>query len=546
MSFSPEQTPRTDVSDIEIDSNGRRVLDTPDKIVRWIKYRFEEQDLEIKYSGIPSSSKDLRHIDLCNCVLYTEEYQGVPASMDLRDIAGKIDCIVDTSKEYEQGQTPFMQEVYLSIWFDNSLIYGGSFNHTKFHRPISLHKTSFYTSPTTETSWSSCEFMGNLSIEGCKFSGGDFCGSKFHGDVRFSGNDSIQNSIEFLDCHFYNNVYFDHIIFDENEPVDFFDGPGIYFDLSIFEMDFILMSVIFSRVCSFYSCTFNQNAELINIANVKLLSFQGAIINKRLTLTMDSKYQLGRNIINDLCFDGANIIGFTNIESSNIQNLQTHFTTIQDNGVFKSLNNVITDCDMTSICNRGMLFFEDSTISSIKLADAMNLGIVELENTQIDGHNIADRKTARILKDSASKNNNAIDALKYKYLELELYRREGGISIADRIILVAQKLSNRYGTNFVQGIAFTMLAAMVFFWAINYIGADEQVFYLNARFDFSGFGEIWEKYLDVLNVLNFRDKLDGVGLNAWGETLFLAAKIFIAYGMYQTVSAFRKYSKSHL
>lgn len=542
---SPEQTSRTDVSDIEIDSNGRHILNTPDKIVRWIKYQFEEQDQEIKYSGIPSSSKDFRHIDLRNCVLYTEEYQGVPVSMNLRDIAGKIDCIVDTSEEYEQGLTPFMQEVYLSIWYDNSLIYRGSFNRTKFHGPISLHNTSFCPYPTTETDWSFCEFMENLWVEECKFSGGDFCGSKFHGTVHFLDNDLGRNSIEFLDCHFYNNVEFDHIIFDNYESEDLFDIPGIYFDLSIFEMDFALKYITFIQYCSFNFCTFNQNAVLTNISDAKLLCFNSAIIKKGLTLTAD-RGQSDKNLIKDLCFDKADIAGFTNIKHSNIQNLQAHFATIQNNGIFKSLDSIITNCDMTSICNRGMLFFEDSTISKIRLADAMNLGIVELENTYIDGRNIADRKTARILKDSASKNNNAIDALKYKYLELELYRKEGGISIGDRIILIAQKVSNRYGTNFIQGIAFTMTAAMVFFWLINYTGADEPIFRLNARFDFSGFGEIWKKYLDVLNVLNFRDKLDGVGLNAWGETLFLAAKIFIAYGMYQKVSAFRKYSKSHM
>lgn len=42
---------------------------------------------------------------------------------------------------------------------------------------------------------------------------------------------------------------------------------------------------------------------------------------------------------------------------------------------------------------------------------------------------------------------------------------------------------------------------------------------------------------------SFKDKFEGVKLNAWGETVFFLSKIFISYGIYQTIVAFRKFSK---
>lgn len=39
-------------------------------------------------------------------------------------------------------------------------------------------------------------------------------------------------------------------------------------------------------------------------------------------------------------------------------------------------------------------------------------------------NNIVNRKTARILKDSAYRSNNVIDALKYRMIELDIYKKE--------------------------------------------------------------------------------------------------------------------------
>lgn len=44
-------------------------------------------------------------------------------------------------------------------------------------------------------------------------------------------------------------------------------------------------------------------------------------------------------------------------------------------------------------------------------------------------------------------------------------------------------------------------------------------------------------------LIDFKEKFQGTELNAFGETVFFVSKIFISYGIYQTVVAFRKFSK---
>ena len=109
------------------------------------------------------------------------------------------------------------------------------------------------------------------------------------------------------------------------------------------------------------------------------------------------------------------------------------------------------------------------------------------------------------------------------------------------LLLLLNFCSNGFGLKWVQGILFTMTIALLFFILINFFGIETPIFIID--FKFNNFGEVWKGYLNILNVLNFRDKLDGIELNAWGESLFFVSKIFLSYGIYQTVSAFRKYGK---
>ena len=525
---------RTAIQDIEIDENGRRVLNTPDKIVRWIQYQFEEQTT--KHSRTPEIPV-YHYIDLSNCVVSTHEHDNKPSLMNLCEIAGKIDCVINTYDEYP-NHTKFHQEVLEELRCDNSIFYASFFHCTKFHKRVMFSKTIFYGG-----SWGNCEFLDHLFIEECELRFGNFENNIFHGCVRFYKSYFNHFQVIFRKCLFKDEVNFNNITIREIATFEKSSHSYIDFSHSVFEADFDMSNVNLSTNCWFEECYFKQSIKLNNINSAYTISFGGSTINNELIISTTERNN--QNLLNRVSISHCNIQNRLDFENNNIQILLAHFANIQDNGVLRMYKNSILHCDMNSICNRGFIFFEANSIGKITLENAVNIGFIELENTDTNTKNIANRKTARILKDSAYKSNNVIDALKYRMIELDIHRKEKGTIWYDKIILWLNKWSNNHNRNFIWGIGFTIGVATLFFWLINYLGTTERIFELNWRFDFTGFGNVWKKYLDVLNVLNFRDKLNGIELNAIGETLFLVAKIFVAYCMYQTVSAFRKYSKNH-
>lgn len=526
---------RTNVQDIEVDKNGRHILNTPDKIVRWIIYQFEEQAI------ISSSDPEIppyHYIDLSNCVVSTTDVDAKPALMNLCEIAGKIEYIINTSNKCPDC-TPFHQEVLEEFHCNNSILCASFFHCTKFHKNVVFSKTVIHGGD-----WGNCEFMGNFYMQECKLKFGNFGSSIFHGTVSFSKSCFDYFQIKFQKCLFKDDVRFNAVTF-KNIDNNVLSHSYIDFSKSIFESDFEVHNVIFPTHCWFESCIFKQRVSLYNIYTPYTISFFGATIDNELIISNNEKEKDSHNVINKIIISHINILGRLDFENNNIQDLEAHFSNIQNNGILRLFNNEIILCDMNSICNRGIVFFEGNKISGITLENAVNLGVVELENTDITTKNITNRKTARILKDSAYKSNNVIDALKYRAIELDIHKKEKDTKWYDKVALWLNKWSNMHNMNFAWAIGVTMGIAAVFFWAINYWGTSEQIFELNWQFNFTGYGNIWEKYLDVLNVLNFRDKLNGIELNAIGETLFFVSKIFVAYGVYQTIAAFRKYGKGY-
>ena len=523
---------RTNIQDIEVDENERHILNTPDKIVRWITYQFEEQAI------ISFGDREIppyHYIDLSNCVVSTTGVDAKPALMNLCEIAGKIECIINTSNKCPDC-TPFHQEVLEEFHCNNSIFYASFFHCTKFHKTVKFSKTIIHGGD-----WGNCEFMGNFFMQECEIEFGNFGNSIFHGIVSFYKTCFNYFQVIFQRCLFKSDVKFNNVIF--NISKDVLTHSYIDFNQSKFEADFEISQVSFPTNCLLEKCIFKQSMWLNNIISPYTISFLGATIHNEFVISTTANNEW--NNLNQVIISHCNILNRADFENTNIQFLQAHFVDIQNSGILRIYKSTILKCDMNSICNRGFIFFEADRIDKITLENAVNIGFIELENMDVSVKNIVSRKTARILKDSAYRSNNVIDALKYRMIELDIYKREKNTIWYDKIILWLNKWSNNHNRNFIWGVGFTIGIATFFFWLINYWGTSEQIFELNWHFNFTGFGKIWKKYLDVLNVLNFRDKLSGIELNALGETLFLVAKIFIAYGMYQTVSAFRKYSKLH-
>lgn len=111
---------------------------------------------------------------------------------------------------------------------------------------------------------------------------------------------------------------------------------------------------------------------------------------------------------------------------------------------------------------------------------------------------------------------------------------------SEKILLWFNKNSNNFGTNWFIGVNFTTLVALITYVVITLFSSNVTL-QLNAE----GVGNFLKALVDVLNLTDWNDMtILGKKLNNWQYVTLFIGRIFIAYGIYQTVQAFRKYGKS--
>lgn len=155
------------------------------------------------------------------------------------------------------------------------------------------------------------------------------------------------------------------------------------------------------------------------------------------------------------------------------------------------------------------------------------------------------REAARIFKNEAYKLNNIISAIEYNALEMDEYRKEvmHWRTVSTYLLLTLNKWSNNYGKSWIRGFCFTIICWLVFF--IGFVVLRDVV---GEHSFLSPEGYIKEaaNYLWLLNGLS--GLLDETVCTSWWlasllVVVFMLGKIFIGYGIYQTVSAFRRFGK---
>ncbi|WP_321298977.1 hypothetical protein [Marinifilum fragile] len=210
----------------------------------------------------------------------------------------------------------------------------------------------------------------------------------------------------------------------------------------------------------------------------------------------------------------------------------------------------------------GLAFFGSATFTkdvdirraefgSIDLADTEmkeNTKLVHYETAKF--HKVNNRITGLYLKQYAQKMNDSVSMLLFKELEMDAYRKylfsfeslmdNSGFNkfrlASDIFILTLNKLSNSHGTSFFRGVLFTMAVWGVFFsWFVMVRdGVGNAFIWTN--------GEYLNEAVNYLWLFNGLKGLTTGSTVLWSCIIpFLLGKIFIAYGIYQTISAFRKY-----
>lgn len=272
---------------------------------------------------------------------------------------------------------------------------------------------------------------------------------------------------------------------------------------------------------------------------------------KRLSLSGSNQ----GNIIIENIFADLNVsdINFGNIYFKNIDLHTLYINQFHNKGnvSFTNINSGVHLVIQDSIVGNFNLLNEDlNMFSEIVIANSnlkgINISIYPKKirsfssNPKV-GYGINDKsKNNQNLKNvynqlkQVAKSNGDIDPMnKYKSLELGKLIKTKKISF-DSILLLLNWISNNNGQSWFRGVLFTLIIAFLFF--LLYLKNLGIPINLNEHYkDYISFISSFPKLqLEKFSQLN---KLWNVSLIIW------LSRIFISYGIYQTVSAFRKYGK---
>ena len=157
-------------------------------------------------------------------------------------------------------------------------------------------------------------------------------------------------------------------------------------------------------------------------------------------------------------------------------------------------------------------------------------------------------ETLRVLKVNADRQQDKYNGVLFSSLENEALRqtiRQENKSYGDRFILWLNQISNNHGMNPWQGVFFTALVCALFFFP--------GLLFLNNSYwnwGWAGWSDFWivagkttELYAKALYAAHSFDYLKDFQPKGIVFILDLIGRIFVAYGYYQTIVAFRKFNR---
>ncbi len=344
-----------------------------------------------------------------------------------------------------------------------------------------------------------CHFKETVSF---KINFGDkviFKKCHFFEDVNFS-HSIFDGKAEFIDCIFHQNVRFNDSYFKGKarfyqskfrEQINFnnakFDDLADFWNV-VFRRSTIFYKTDFLGTVVFSSAEFLDNVLFTYTLIDKLIIFRGTIFNKGLDLSL------------------AIVTGKISIFDIRIEN-------------YSSVENPEDD-DL----------YEDYVTSSALICDKNK------------------RETFRILKYQSSSQGDIIYSLTFSALEIksyqdslhrDIYKKKKWWKSQDYIILILNNISNKHGKSWSRGILFTLGAGLIFFY-LSLLSTYKYNFGCPnlTRADLvSNFGNF---FISLAPTHKF-DYLEKEGLGPFFYMWDFIGRIFVAYGIYQTIQAFRKF-----
>lgn len=209
-----------------------------------------------------------------------------------------------------------------------------------------------------------------------------------------------------------------------------------------------------------------------------------------------------------------------------------------DNATFSKL--VFNDCEFVDVGS-----FKYLNVVELKVSKAIFLKGADFLNSNIHK---GDRETFRIIKNEFQRINNSVEALHYRAKEMVAYEAE--LSFKSRpsewFLLWLNRISNGYGLSWTRGVLFTVIVAAVFF-SIYLLTLERLPFTWGVKSlpSFVAAADVTLGYfLRFFTITHDYDFMQQFKPNGVSYFVDFVSKIFIGYGIYQTVQAFRKHGRT--
>jgi hypothetical protein len=191
-----------------------------------------------------------------------------------------------------------------------------------------------------------------------------------------------------------------------------------------------------------------------------------------------------------------------------------------------------------------LVSFKDLKCLELNMANALFAKGADFLRAEITN---ADRETFRIIKNEFIKINNGVEALVFRAKEMIAYEKEipKKTRLSEWFLVWLNKVSNHYGLSWVRGFCFTFIVGFLFY--ILYLSSLHHLPFNWGWGGVNGFVNAIDnsikyfiKFFIITHDLDFMDSYGPTGIS---YLIDFFSKIFIGYGIYQTIQAFRKHGK---
>lgn len=337
---------------------------------------------------------------------------------------------------------------------------------------------------------------------------------QFVGIHQFLDELEAGKEIHYINCTF--NFLIDLSNYNFNKKVRFHN--------CIFKKGINCENTTFNQLVDFYQSRFedNQYFHLTDFLNISIFSettFEKAVIFRHNKVSNDTY----------ISFEKAIFKNGLDISNSNF------WCTLQVYGIKIE----------QSIPNpSSLVFYQEKNIgNTMKDNKLLNLNIRTYKGL---------RESYRRIKQEFRKSENNIEALGFHYHEMTIYSKELQFKSdkndkklnrfdKNKIILYFNRISNDYNLSWYKGLCFTFLTSLLFFLTINIILIFTKE--ISITYSLQYFYNNIDEFMNFINPLVWNYKLFDTK-NPLAIIITFIGKIFISYGYYQTIQAFRKYGKN--